>query len=293
MKSTSRTILFFGTDDFSLYSLKALYEAGFIIGGIITKPDSRKGRGQKIIEPSVKRYAKEKNIPFIQPSNSDEMNKFIIQFKQPVGVLVSFGKIINQETLNLFTPGIINLHPSLLPQYRGPSPIEAAILNGDKSTGVTIMKLTPPMDAGPIYIQKEIKLDNTETQGSLYEQLGKEGAQLLVDTLPLILRGLMPHKQNDSLASYCPMLKKEDALIDPNLKDASYIERHVRAYAVFPRTKYSISNMQIIITKASLENKHQGIPIHCKDKSFIYINELIAPNGKRMTGTSFTNGYLR
>ena len=155
---TSRQpIVFFGTEDFSLYSLRALVEAGFNIVAVITKPDSRRGRSNKLIQPAVKQFASQHHIPVWQPKRLKDIISDIKNITpQPTGVLVSYGKIIPQTIIDLFQPGIINVHPSLLPKYRGPSPIESAIANRDKITGVTIMQLEQAMDAGPIYHQQKL-----------------------------------------------------------------------------------------------------------------------------------------
>ena len=132
--TSSKTILFFGTDEFSALSLRELIAKGFTIGAVITKPDARKGRGQRVIEPIVKTIAKEHGIAVWQPTSTEELIDHVRGVKDPVGVLVSYGRIIPQSVIDLFTPGIINVHPSLLPLYRGPSPVETAILNGDTVT---------------------------------------------------------------------------------------------------------------------------------------------------------------
>ena len=142
------SIVFFGTEDFSLVALEALVEAGFPVEVVVTKPDMPKGRGHVLTEPLVKTFAKKHGIQVWQPAKLNDINDDIAKLNNPIGVLVSFGKIIPQKTLDLFTPGIINVHPSLLPKYRGPSPIEAAILMGDQETGVSIMRLSAQMDAG-------------------------------------------------------------------------------------------------------------------------------------------------
>ena len=172
-------IVFFGTEDFSLYSLRVLVEAGFNIVAVITKPDSRRGRSNKLIQPAVKQFASQHHIPVWQPNRlKDIINDIKNITPRPTGVLVSYGKIIPQTIIDLFQPGIINVHPSLLPKYRGPSPIESAIANRDKITGVTIMRLEQAMDAGPIYYQEIYSLNFTETQLELYQTLGQLGAQL-------------------------------------------------------------------------------------------------------------------
>lgn len=253
MTHKSKTILFFGTEDFSAYTLEALIADGYDIGAIITKPDTRRGRHKEFTKPRVKEIGEQNNIPVWQPTKLRDVADDIKQFGTPVGVLVSYGKIIPRGIIDLFTPGIINLHPSLLPLYRGPSPIEAAILHGDTTTGISIMQLSAAMDAGPVYVQETIPLAGTETTTDLYVQFGTRGADLLVSALPQILDGTIPAApQNDTAASYCQLIKKEDGVIDWH-KSAVEIEREVRAYQGWPQSRTTFGELEVIITKASVE----------------------------------------
>ncbi|OYX39730.1 methionyl-tRNA formyltransferase, partial [Candidatus Saccharibacteria bacterium 32-50-10] len=203
MTSTLPTIIFFGTEHSSLTSLKALVEAGYNIAAVVTKPDAPRGRGQKVTEPPVKTFATERGIEVWQPIKLRDIEQEIKSLQPAVGVLVSYGKIIPQSILDLFHPGIINLHPSLLPKWRGPSPIEAAIAARDRETGVSIMKLEAGMDSGPVYQQRALPLDGSETKQNLYTSLFDMGNQMLVDLLPDILSGkLQPVAQNHHDATY-------------------------------------------------------------------------------------------
>ena len=164
MQNMSKTVVFFGTEDFSLTALQGLVTAGYTIAAVVTKPDSKRGRDQKLTPPSVKVFAHEQGIPVWQPTKLAEITADIQALGDVAGVLVSYGKIIPQATIDLFDPGIINVHPSLLPLYRGPSPIESAIKNGDTQTGATIMQLAAGMDSGPIYAQMVHPLSGAETR---------------------------------------------------------------------------------------------------------------------------------
>jgi methionyl-tRNA formyltransferase len=209
-------IIFFGTEAFSADALRALIASNFNVVAVVTKPDQPKGRGHKLTEPLVKTIAREHDIPVWQPTKLADVAEQITSLQPVAGVLVSYGKIIPQSIIDLFTPGIINVHPSLLSRYRGPSPIEAAIIHHDNQTGVTIMQLSAAMDAGPIYAQHIIPLDHTETKPALYATLSHIGNQLLIDTLPDILSGaLTPTPQNDADATYCSLLSKQDGLLNP------------------------------------------------------------------------------
>lgn len=293
MMNTSAKIVFFGTEDFSLTTLTGLIEAGYTIAAVVTKPDSKKGRGQQLVAPQVKALASRFNIPVWQPTRLAEIEDDIASLGPVTGVLVSYGKIIPQSIIDLFTPGIINVHPSLLPKYRGPSPIESAIKNGDTTTGVTIMQLSAEMDAGPIYTAKEHPLQGTETRPELYHALADVGTNLLLETLPRIIDGsLHPTPQDSSHASYCKLLQKADAILDPASLTATEAERLVRAHIGFPKSKLTLINQQVIITKAHVaEQPKTPLDVICQDGAYLCIDELIAPSGRRMNAEAFLNGY--
>lgn len=302
MTPTSKTIIFFGTDDFSAATLRELIEKGFTIGAVVTKPDSPKGRGRGMTKPITKEIAEEHTIPVWQPTKVTEIIENIQNLikatgASPVGVLVSYGKIIPQSVIDLFEPGIFNVHPSLLPKYRGPSPVETAILNGDTETGVTIMQLEAAMDAGPIYSQITVRLNDTETGPELREHLAALGAQELCSQLPKIISGaLVPTPQDDTSATYCRLFTKEDAQLNPAVLSAEQAERQVRAHLGFPKTKVTVAGHSVVITKAHTQTTTEAptpLDIPCADGRFLRIDELIAPSGKKMPAQAFLNGYLR
>jgi methionyl-tRNA formyltransferase len=289
----SKTILFFGTEAFSLTALKGLVEAGYRIAAVVTKPDSISGRHQKSNPPVVKTYAIEHDIPVWQPNKLFEIHNDIVALGDVVGVLVSYGKIIPASIIDLFNPGIINVHPSLLPMYRGPSPIESAIKDGLDETGVSIMQLTPKMDAGPVYAHIRHPLTGTEVYPLLYQTLANAGIALLLHILPAIIDGsLLPSPQNDNESTYCQLLDKKDALLQPDKITATEAERLVRAYLDFPRTKIGIGDNMIIITKSHVSSNQRSIlDVPCMDGEYLSIDELIAPSGKTMSASAFLNGY--
>ena len=187
MKMSSK-LVFFGTEDFSLPSLKALVEHDFNVVAVITKPDTPRGRSKQLVSPIIKSYAESVGIPVYQPNKLADIHDELVHIKADAGVLVSYGKILPQRTLDVFNPiGVINVHPSLLPKYRGPAPIEAAIVHGDKMTGVSIMRLTLGMDEGPVFAQMTIPLNGSETRPTLTSSLANTGATFLIETLPAIL----------------------------------------------------------------------------------------------------------
>lgn len=297
----TNSLIFFGTEDFSATALTALIEAGFSIGAVVTKPDTKRGRGQKYIEPAVKTIAKRHNITVWQPGNLAEIIEPIKNMQPVTGVLVSFGRIIPQSILDLFTPGVVNVHPSLLPLYRGPSPIETALLHGDETTGVTIMKLVAAMDAGPLYTQETFPSPiHHASQPELYESLGLFGADLLVRTLPAIMNGtLQPTEQEHAHATYCRLITKSDGTIDWQ-QPAIEIERQVRAYKGWPGSRTTLHGIECIITSAHvLEREGAAGTMNASDTTLTVATgsgslavDRIKPVGKKeMSVREFLNGY--
>lgn len=294
MMKKSKTIIFFGTDEFSLTSLVAIYKAGYRILAVVTKPDRKKGRGQKTIPSAVKSFALEHNVPVWQPEKITDINQTIKNLAEsPLGVLVSFGKIIPESTIKLFSPGIMNIHPSLLPKYRGATPIESAIRNGDLKTGVSIIKLTPLMDAGDIYAQETIQLKGSEDSISLYSQLANVGANLMVKTLPKIIdETINPIIQSEAKVTYCETMEKAQAWINLDELTAVEAERVIRANLIFPKTKLKINNQEIIVTKAHPVSSPKTIlDLKCKQNSYLSIDELIIPGSCSMSAAAFLNGH--
>ncbi|MEI6850638.1 MAG: methionyl-tRNA formyltransferase [Candidatus Saccharibacteria bacterium] len=291
----SKKIIFFGTDNFSSIVLQKLIDDNYDIIAVVTKPDSISGRGQKYVESYVKKIALENSIEVWQPQKISEINEKINSLGFHIaGVLASFGKIIPKSTIDLFIPGIINVHPSLLPKYRGPSPIESAIENGDDETGISIIKLTKEMDAGPIYGQSIYKLNGDENRIELRKALAYFGSKILIDLLPGILNGsIMPVFQDDKRATYCKLLDKKNNEINLNEISAGEAERLIRAHVGFPKTKMVINGHLITILKSHVSNeKEDKLDIIAKDKKYLSIDELTAPSGRSMTNQDFINGYL-
>ena len=292
---TSSKLVFFGTEDFSLPSLKALVEHGFSVVAVVTKPDTRRGRSKQLVAPVVKSYAEGVNIPVYQPLKLSDIHDELVSLNADAGVLVSYGKLLPQRTLDVFDPiGVINVHPSLLPKYRGPAPIEAAIVNGDEITGISIMKLTAGMDEGPVFAQMTVPLDGTETRPTLTASLANTGAAFLAETLPDILENKVEAvpQQNDDV-SYTSLLSKDMGILDPLTDDAYALERKVRAYLGFPKTRLKIKNTDVIVTSAKVIESLSSAPlvIACRDNTFLEVVELVAPSGKTMSGEAYLRGY--
>jgi methionyl-tRNA formyltransferase len=229
-------ILFMGTSTFAVPSLSELCRAGWPIIGVVTPPDRPQGRGRIPASPPLKTAAVKMGLPIIQTSNVKEKD-FLQTFQRiapDLVVVAAFGQILPQAII--FTPpeGCINIHPSLLPKYRGAAPINWAIINGEKKTGVTIMKMDEGMDSGDILLQEETVIAENENFGELHDRLAKMGAILLLKTLSLLPEGRVhPKKQNHSLATFAPLLDKETGLIDWK-NDCQKIARLIKGLSPVP-----------------------------------------------------------
>jgi methionyl-tRNA formyltransferase len=210
-------VVFMGTPDFAVGSLKALLEAGqYNIRAVVTQPDRPKGRGQKLVETPVKAFALQHGLPVFQPLKVKEPD-FVRQLKEwspDFIVVAAFGQFLTQEILDIPTYGCINVHASLLPKYRGAAPIQYAIIKGEKETGVTIMRMEKGMDTGAMYSRVTVPIDTEMNFARLHDELAEKGAKLLTDTLPRIAEGLQPETQNESEVTFATLLTKEMAKID-------------------------------------------------------------------------------
>ena len=229
-------IVFLGTSEFALPALRRLVESEYEIAGVYTQPDRPAGRGRHDRPSPVKEMALQCGLPVFQPPriSAPESVAALAALKPKVMVAAAYGQILRQPGLDVAPMGVLNIHPSLLPRYRGASPVAAAILNGDSETGVSIMLMVLALDEGPVVSQRRVAIDRSDTTGTLTRRLAEEGADLLLETLPGYVDGaLRPQPQDDSLASYVSMVQKEDGLIDWALP-ATEIWRRVRAYNPWP-----------------------------------------------------------
>lgn len=296
VKSTS--IVFFGNE--RLVSglkttetpiLNGLIEAGYVIAAIVSHHFDSHSRSQRELE--VAHTARTHSIPVLLPDHPSEIRDQLVQMNADAAVLVAYGQIIPQDIIDIFPNGIINVHPSLLPQYRGSTPIESAIANGDKETGVSIMQLSAEMDAGPVYAQATISLAGNETKFDLYEMQVAKATALLLDTLPSILDGsLKAEPQDNDRATYSQLLSKADSLLDTNKYSAVEAERLVRAHLGFPKTKVTVMGHTLVITKVHVASEQKSpLDVVCRGGDFLAIDELIAPSGRTMSAQAFLNGY--
>ncbi len=224
-------ILFMGTPDFAKESLEAVYDAGYNIIGVVTNVDKPKGRGMKMMASPVKEFAIQNNIPIYQPEKVRKNTEFIEEMKAlkpDVICVVAYGKILPKEILEIPHLGCINVHGSLLPKYRGAAPIQWAVLNGDKKTGITTMYMDEGMDTGDMILKQEVEIGDNETTGELWERLSKIGGELLVKTLEEIENGTAPREKQGDDFTMAPMLNKEMSKIDWENKSAVEIKNLVR-----------------------------------------------------------------
>ena len=221
-----------GSPDFAVPSLQALNTHCDVLG-VITQPDRPSGRGRSISQPAVKTAAIELGLSVLQPRRlrDPEAIEQLSIWAPDLIVVAAFGQILRAEVLDQPQFGCLNVHASLLPRWRGAAPIQACLIHGDNELGVTIMKMDPGIDTGPILSQRATQLMPAETAGSLTDRLARMGADLLIETLPDYLEGrISPQQQDGSLATYAPMLKKEDGELDFNMPAAA-LERRVRAFS--------------------------------------------------------------
>jgi methionyl-tRNA formyltransferase len=229
-------VVFMGTPDFAVPALDALIHSEHEIVGVFAQPDEPAGRGRSVVSPPVKKLAMQHRLTVHQPPSlrrSCELDRLSI-LRPDVVIITAYGKILPESFLQVPPRGCLNIHASLLPRHRGPSPIAAAILAGDEVTGVTIMIVTKVMDTGPVLTQRQIPILPHDTAGSLSQKLSGLGADLLMETLPQWLDGkLVPQPQENDKATYSKMIAKEEGLIDWR-RPAVELWRRVRAFQPWP-----------------------------------------------------------
>ncbi|SMP11333.1 methionyl-tRNA formyltransferase [Desulfurobacterium pacificum] len=246
-------MVFMGTPDFAVPSLKALIDKGFNVSLVVTQPDKPAGRGKKLTPPPVKVVAEKNGIPVVQPEkikNNEEFKKLLEDISPDLIVVVAYGKILPSWLLNLPRYGCINLHASLLPEYRGASPIQSALLDGKEKTGVTVMKISEELDAGDILSQRVVPIEKNDNAETLHDKLAKVGAELLVETIPLYIKGeIKPTAQEHSKATYCTRITKEMGKIDWN-EPAEKIFNKVRAFTPWPSAYTTFNGKRLKIIQA-------------------------------------------
>lgn len=298
-------IIFMGTPDFSVGTLEALVEAGHEVVLAVTQPDKPKGRGKEMQFTPVKECAIKHQIPVYQPRRIREAEcvEELRKYNADIMVVVAFGQILPKEILEMTPYGCVNVHASLLPKYRGAAPIQWAILDGEKVTGVTTMQMNEGLDTGDMLLKIELPIESKETGGSLHDKLASAGAMLCVETLKRLEEGsITPIPQGDSPTSYAKMLDKRLGNIDWK-KDAVQIERLIRGLSPWPSayTNWNGKVMKIWDAKVLEENTSFAPGTIAKvEKDAFYVQtgtgvlqifELQIPGKKRMDAGSFMRGY--
>ena len=225
-----------GTPDFAVEPLEAIIKAGYEVAAVVTQPDKQKGRGKEVKMTPVKECALRHGIPVFQPVKIKEPEAVaeLEKYQADLFVVAAFGQLLSEEILNMPEYGCINIHASLLPAYRGAAPIQWAVLNGEKESGVTIMQMDKGLDTGDMLLKRSVELSPKETGDSLHDKLMHLGAELIVEALPKLEKGeLVPEKQKDELSSYAKKLTKAMGQIDWS-KDAVSLERWIRGLNSWP-----------------------------------------------------------
>lgn len=253
-------VIFMGTPDFSVETLEALIEAGHEVMLAVTQPDKPKGRGKSMQYPPVKEAALAHGIEVYQPRRIREAEcvEYLKKYKADIMVVVAFGQILTKEILEMPKYGCVNVHASLLPKYRGAAPIQWAVINGEKVSGVTTMRMDEGIDTGDMILKEEVVLDKEETGGSLFERLARAGAALCVETLTAIEEGTATYTpQNHEEATHTTMIKKQLGEIDWS-KSAQELEQLVRGLNPWPSAYTHLNGKTLKIWKASVLEKETG-----------------------------------
>ena len=306
MKKTSKTVVFFGNERLATGVttnnpiLKGLIADQYEIKAVVSTHKPGKSRKSRDLE--IAKVASDHNILMLLPNKPSDIIEDLLELKADVAILVAYGKIVPQSVIDLFPGGIVNVHPSLLPLHRGPTPIESVILNGEDRTGVTLMKLSSKMDAGPVYAQATHPLKGTEDKQSLANDLSEIGWAMLHDLLPNILTGkVVALPQDSEKASYDQLLTKGDGIIDWR-KPAVLLEREIRAFTNWPKSKTKLAGIEIVITKAhvidtnmrpgELTIKNKQLLVGTSDRSLSI--SYLKPSGRsEMSIEAFLANYKR
>ena len=300
-------LVFMGTPDFAVPSLKRIYDDGHDVAAVLTQPDKPSRRGMKMSFSPVKELALERGTPVYQPASlkDGDITAVLHELKCQLIAVVAYGKLLTREMLELPPLGCINIHGSLLPKYRGAAPIQWAIINGERETGVTSMYMAEKLDAGDVLLTKKTPIGGDETAGDLFERLGEMGAGLLSETIDAIICGnAAPKPQDDNSATFAPPLVREMSPIDWN-NTAFNIKCKVRGLNPWPvasaewgGTVYKIFSVDIGDTALSSQKKpgeilsagSGGLEVACSDGT-VKIRELQAPGGRRMPAADYLRGH--
>jgi len=301
---TNARVLFAGTPEFARVSLAALVAGGVTPVAVLTQPDRPAGRGKKLTASAVKQFALAADIPLSQPTTLRDPDVLteLAALKPDLMIVAAYGLILPQAALDLPTYGCLNVHASVLPRWRGAAPIQAAILNGDKTTGVSLMSMTTGLDCGPVFLSKSIALGAGETAGELHDRLAILGGELLVKNLGEILSGtLTAAEQDESLATYAEKIRTSDARLEWQLSAAD-IGRRICAYNPAPgawfmlgdervkcwraRVSEASNNASDVAAGKILSADRDGIVVACGSGSIV-LDELQRPGKSRVSAQEF------
>ena len=298
-------IVFMGTPEFALPTLRKIYNSSHSIISVVTQPDRPKGRGQIKVASTIKNFAIENNIPLLQPANVNAENfiQLLLEKRPDYIIVVAFGQILREALLKVPKQFCINLHSSLLPKYRGAAPINRAILNGDVRSGVTTMIMDKGMDTGDILLTRETSIEKDDDAQSLHDKLAEQGGKLVLETLARLEKNnLLPTPQDSDLASYAPKLKKEESLIDWKMT-ANNILNKIRGLTPWPGTHTLFNGKRLCILKSEVIKggpsdrpgyieriTDSGIEVGTGEKR-LKITELKPEGKKAMPAKSFLSGY--
>ena len=298
-------ILFMGTPDFALFSLKALCEAGENVIGVITQPDKPKGRGYTLTPPPVKVYAEEQGLPVYQPNTlrGEEFAALLDTLAPDLIVVVAYGKILPENVIHYPKFGCINVHGSLLPKYRGAAPMQRAIMDGDKITGITTMYMDVGLDTGDMLLKTEVAIEESDNFETIHDKLAACGAETLLRTVDGLRDGTITReKQDDSLSTYAAKIEKADCLIDFS-KTAEAVHNQIRGLSPIPLSFTHTTDGKLLkVSRAEIASREgakgeagtvialdDGIVVACKQGAIRLLNVL--PEGKgRMSAADFIRG---
>lgn len=290
-----------GSPDFAVPTLEALARH-YPLVGVVTQPDRPAGRGRALVPPAVKETALRLDVPVMQPEKIrlPEAMSQLQEWAPDLIVVAAFGQILRPAVLDLPRFGCINVHGSLLPRWRGAAPIQASVLAGDRETGITIMRMDPGVDTGPILSQRYLPIADDDTGGSLFTRMAPLGAKLLLETLPRYLGGdLIPQPQSEIGVTYAPMLKKEDGILDFS-QPAIMLERRVRAFHPWPGTWFEWNGAPLKVLRARVDGANnpgmgrrltiEGLPAIGTGEGVLIFEEVQPAGKKPMPGKAFLAG---
>jgi methionyl-tRNA formyltransferase len=300
-----RRVIFLGTPQFAVPTLERIVHAGYQVPLVVTQPDRPKGRGGELAAPPVKQSAVRLGLEVFQPERirRPEAQSRLAEIKPDIMVVVGYGQIIPQSVIDLAPRGIVNVHASLLPKYRGAAPIQWAVANGETRTGVTTMQIDAGLDTGDMLLKRETEIGAAETAVELGERLAPMGADLLIETLAGLAAGtIAPEKQDAAQATYAPILKKEDGRIDWT-RPAREIQNRVRGLLPWPGAYTEFRGQALHVWKAGVRDVSAapGNPgsfapglrrpvVLCGDRLGLELLEVQLEGRKRISGEAFANG---